>query len=185
MRKGLDGFVLPPRMDYGRVFRVALRTVVEDYDAGRFELIMEADLRSWLFRACVAELERLGHPPPLPIHAEKPLRWGRRRPDLQLGPGPAEAVELKLQTTKGDSIFLKATGGKNSVQTDLQKVRDYARRGTTGHFVLVEVDDGTTKDYYWRKTIPEAWIPKSEWSEGSRLAWAYHSVPAAPELDRR
>ena len=167
-------------MDYRRVFTLALRTVVEEYQAGRFELDTEADLRSWLFSACAVKLEEEGHPPPLPIHAEKTLGWGNSRPDLQLGPGPAEAVELKLQTTKGDSIFLKATGGDHSVQTDLDKVYEYARQGTTGHFVFVEVDDATTKDYYWPEAIPDTWIPKSAWSEGSGLAWVHHVVPAVP-----
>ena|SRR2546422_9343082 len=172
-------------MNYGNVFTSALRTVVEDYEAGRFGLDSEADLRSWLFSACVAELEEKSDAFPLPIHAEKPLGSGKR-PDLQLGSPPVEAIELKLQTTTGNSIKLKKSEGANSIQADLEKVRDYARRGTTGHLVFVEVDDGTMNDYYWPKTIPQGWIKKETWKyDLSRLAWVDHVVAASTRTTRR
>ena len=172
-------------MDYGEILDHALVSVVEDFEKGRIALDSEADLRSWLFSACARRLKDEGAGIPLPLHAEKRLRkkW---IPDLVLGPDPNEGVELKLQTVDGDSIFLKPSGrsdppsgSEHSIHLDIEKVCDYATWGMTGHFIFVEVDDGSDADWYWPMRIDkEGWIPKSAWREGAGLAWVHHVVPA-------
>ena len=132
----------------------------------------EADLQSHLFSKCLELMKKEAFEMPFHIHTEKDVFERRKKIDLVLGDDEV-LVEIKVEPdypgVNKPVVFstIKEAGGRGfgSVEEDLLKVEDYARKGKHAHFVMVD-EDGR----HARK-IPGDWI---QINVGGKICYCLH-----------
>ncbi len=157
-------------MDYEKVLAQALERVLEDYETGRIHLESEGDFRGHLFHRCVEILNERGHPPPVPVHAERSIAGGR--PDIVIGPDSDTVVELKFEPYRSEegSLFIKVSGGSHSIERDIQKLDLYAKIGKTAHLVIIEAQN-RSYPYYFPTRTGALGIPPEKWHKRRGFYW--------------
>ena len=133
--------------NYNAIFIRAVKSVIKEYGAGKIQFLTEADLQSHLFSKCVELMKKEGFAPPFLIHVEKDVFERRRKIDMVLGANDV-LVEMKLEPdyprVNKPVVFstTKEAGGKGygSVEEDLLKIEDYAKKGKHAHFIMIDED---------------------------------------------
>jgi hypothetical protein len=131
-------------MDYDNIFERALQTVLQDYSDGNISFFSERDLQSHLFFECRKLMEKLNLPRPLKLYVEKSVFSKHAKADLVLG--DAVLIELKLEPdypgVSKPVVFTtkKEAAGSGSIESDLEKIEEYAHKGKCAHFVMVDED---------------------------------------------
>jgi hypothetical protein len=133
--------------------------VLDEYKNGRISLLTEADLQSHLFSECIGLMKQRGAQVPFSVHAEKWVFEKRRKVDLVLG-NDEVVVELKLEPdlpeTGQGRVFTTIRGaggvGYGSIEEELQKLENYAKKGKHAHFVMID-----ETDYHSKLIVPDLW----------------------------
>lgn len=141
-------------MGYQKLFSKAVDNLLEDYGKGKIKFFSEEDIRSHLFYECRKLMEEQGFDPPLKLFAEKKLGEGRsaKRVDLALGDDPdVTFIELKFEPEKGGTVFTTKNGpakGSNgsSIEKDLERINEYARKGKHAYFFMIDEWGGHKKE---------------------------------------
>jgi hypothetical protein len=148
-------------MDYNKLFEDALSNILKDYSESKLRFFSERDLQGHLFYECRRLMEEQDASFPLKIFAEKAVFSKHAKVDLVLGDNEV-LVELKLEPdylgVNKPVVFTtkKEAAGSGSVESDLEKVDDYARRGRFAHFVMIDEDGRHVRKIctqYW-KSVP-------------------------------
>lgn len=90
-------------------------------------------------------MEKKGFPEPLKLYAEKTVFGKRSKVDLVLGDNEI-LVELKLEPdypgVSKPVVFStkREAQGAGSVETDLEKIAEYARKGKCAYFLMIDED---------------------------------------------
>ena len=132
-------------MDYDKLFDDALNCVLEKYSENRIRFYSERDLLGHLFYECRRLMEERGFPFPLKLYAEKTVFSKRTKVDLVLGDDEI-LVEMKLEPdypgVSKPVVFStkREAAGSASVESDLEKIEKYARKGRCAHFVMIDED---------------------------------------------
>ena len=132
-------------MDYCKLFEDALNNVLKAYSDSKIRFYSEKDLQGHLFYECRKRMEERGFPLPLKLYAEKSVFSKRSKVDLVLGDNEI-LVELKLEPdypgVSKPVVFStkREAQGAGSVETDLEKIAEYARKGKCAHFVMIDED---------------------------------------------
>lgn len=141
-------------MDYDKLFEDALKSVLKAYSEGKIRFYSEKDLQGHLFFECRRLMEEREFPVPLKLFAEKSVFSKHVKVDLVLGDDEI-LVELKLEPDyPGVSKPVVFTTGAGSVESDLEKIEEYARRGKCTHFVMID-EDGQ----HARRILTGEWKP--------------------------
>jgi len=123
---------------------------LSDYSDNKIRFFSERDLQAHLFCACRKLMEEQNFPYPLKLYAERSVFSRRAKVDLVLG-DDAVLVELKLEpdypgvnkpvvfTTKKEAL------GSGSIEEDLEKIREYSRKGKCAHFIVIDEDGRHTQ----------------------------------------
>jgi len=131
--------------DYQTLFLDAVANVLSDYQTCRIKIFSEADLQSHLFFECRRLMEERNFPYPLRLFAEKDVFNRRSKVDLVLGNNEV-LVELKVEpdypgVNKPVVFSTKAeAAGSGSVEDDLEKIEEYAKKGKHAHFLMIDED---------------------------------------------
>jgi len=131
--------------DYQKLFVDAVTKVLMDYQNGRIMILSEADLQSHLFFECRRLMEERHFPYPLKLFAEKGVFRKHRKVDLLLGDDEV-LIELKMEpdypeVSKPVVFSTKAeAAGSGSVEGDIEKVEEYAKKGKHAHFLIIDED---------------------------------------------
>lgn len=146
--------------DYNAIFIRAVEDAIKEYVKGKIQFMTEADLQSHLFSKCVELMKQEVFTPPFQIHVEKDVFERRRKIDMVLGANDV-LVEIKLEPdypgVNKPVVFstIKEAGGKGygSVEEDLLKIEDYARKGKYAHFIMIDEDGRHTRKISanWKK----------------------------------
>lgn len=142
--------------DYQSLFLDAITNVLRAYSEGKIKILSEADLQSHLFSECCKLMTERSFPYPLKVFAEKGVIDKRKKVDLVLG-NDEVLIELKAEPNyPGVSkpvVFStkRESGGYGSVEEDLEKIKEYAKRGKHAHFLMID-EDGRHQ-----RKIPEEW----------------------------
>jgi hypothetical protein len=147
-------------VDYNEIVLDALQVVLEEYKRGEILFLTESDLQSHLFCKCIGLMKQRGLSFPFQIHAEKDVFEKRSKIDLVLGDNEV-LVELKFEPESkvgGEGrVFttIKGAGGLGygSVEEDLKKIRQYAKKGKHGHFLMID-----ETGYHARNIVLDKWI---------------------------
>lgn len=132
-------------MDYDKLFDDALNHVLKGYSENKIRFYSERDLLGHLFYECRRLLQERGFPYPLRLYTEKSVFTRRSKIDLVLGDNEI-LVELKLEPdypgVSKPVVFStkREAGGPGSVEGDLEKIEEYARKGKCAHFVMIDED---------------------------------------------
>ena len=132
-------------MDYQQLFLNAMGNVLVDYQKGKIRFLCEADLRSHLFFECRRLMEERGFAYPFKLNVEKGVFGKRNKVDLVLGSDEV-LVELKMEPdypgVSKPVVFStkRESGGYGSVEEDLEKIAEYAKRGKHAHFFMIDED---------------------------------------------
>jgi len=134
-------------LDYNQVLVKALEKVIEEYRLERIRLYSERDLQAHLFSECLGLMRKEGFKTPFEIYADKSVFEKRRKIDIVLGDDKV-LVELKLEPDYYDiskpvvfSTIKEAGGlGYGSVEEDLLKIKDYAKKSKYAHFIMLDED---------------------------------------------
>jgi len=132
-------------MDYDKLFSDALNRVLDDYSNNKIRFYSERDLQGHLFHECRRLMEEREFPYPLKLYAEKSVFSKHVKVDLVLGDDEI-LVELKLEPdypgVSKPVVFStkRESGGYGSVEDDLEKIEEYARKGKCAHFVMIDED---------------------------------------------
>ena len=132
-------------MHGGLSIKDALDNVLKAYSENKIRLFSERDLQGHLFFECRRLMEEREFPFPLKVYAEKSVFSKRSKVDLVLGDDEI-LVELKLEPdypgVNKPVVFSteKEAAGSGSVEHDLEKIKEYARKGKRSHFVMIDED---------------------------------------------
>lgn len=134
-------------MDYNQVFVEALKNIMEEYRLEKIRFYSERDLQAHLFSECLGLMRKEGFLIPFEIYADKSVFEKRKKVDIVLGDYEV-LVELKLEPdyygVSKPVVFstIKEAGGLGygSVEEDLLKIRDYAKKNKYAHFVMLDED---------------------------------------------
>jgi hypothetical protein len=141
-------------MDYDKLFEDALDRVLEDYSENKIRFYSERDLLGHLFYECRRLMEERGFPTPFKLYSEKSVFSKHVKVDLVLGDDEI-LVELKLEPEyPGVSKPVVFTTGAGSVENDLEKIQEYARKGKCAHFLMIDEDER-----HVQKIASEKWAP--------------------------
>jgi hypothetical protein len=142
--------------DYQRLFLDAITNVLNAYSEGQIEILSEADLQSHLFSECCKLMKERNFPHPLKLFAEKGVINKRKKVDLVLGDDKI-LIELKVEPdypgVSKPVVFStkRESGGYGSVEEDLEKIKEYAKRGKHAHFFMIDENGHHTRK------IPGEW----------------------------
>jgi len=131
--------------DYQALFTDAMTNVLTAYSEGKIKILSEADLQSYLFAECCKLMQERGFPYPLKLFAEKSVFSKHKKIDLVLGDNEV-LVELKTEPDYPEVskpvVFStrKESGGYGSVEEDLEKIEEYAKKGIHAHFLMIDED---------------------------------------------
>lgn len=134
-------------MNYDQVFVKALENILEEYRQGRIRFYSERDLQAHLFCACLGLMRKEGFTMPFKAYIEKGMFDKRKKIDMILGDNEV-LIELKLEPdyygVSKPVVFstIREAGGRGygSVEEDLQRIKEYARKGKHAHFVMLDED---------------------------------------------
>jgi len=132
-------------LDYQKLFVDAVNNLLANYSQGRIRIFSEADLQAHLFFECRRLMEERDFAYPLRLYAEKSVFSKRKKVDLVLGSDEV-LVEFKMEPdypgVSKPVVFStrKESGGIGSVEEDLEKINDYAKRGKYAHFFMIDED---------------------------------------------
>ena len=132
-------------MDYDKLFVDSLNCVLKDYSENKIRFYSERDLLGHIFYECRRLLQERGFSYPLRLYTEKSVFTKRSKTDLVLGDNEI-LVELKLEPdypgVSKPVVFStkREAGGPGSVEGDLEKIEEYARKGKCAHFVMIDED---------------------------------------------
>lgn len=146
-------------MDYDILFEDALSSVLKDYSDNKIQLFSERDLQAHLFYECRSLMEERDFPRPLKLYVEKSVFSKHAKVDLVLGDDEV-LVELKLEPeypgVSKPVVFStkKEAAGSGSIESDLEKIEEYSRKGKSAHFLMID-EDGR----HARKLASEHWKP--------------------------
>lgn len=163
-------------MDYNRLFTDALQNVLDEYKNGKISLLSEADLQSHLFSKCIELMKQRGAQVPFSVHAEKGIFEKRKKVDLVLGNNEV-AVELKLEPDIPEAgqgrVFatIKEAGGVGygSIEEELEKLENYAKKGKHAHFVMID-----ETGYHSKKIVPDLWQKITTKDKEAQMLHVYH-----------
>jgi len=136
--------------DYQKLFLDAVANVLSDYQKGRIRILSEADIQSHLFFECRRLMEERNFPYPLRLFAEKDVFNRRSKVDLVLGNNEV-LVELKAEPdypgVNKPVVFSTKTeaAGSGSIEGDLEKIEEYAKKGKHAHFLIIDEDGRHTR----------------------------------------
>lgn len=131
--------------DYQRLFIDAVTNVLAAYAEGKIEILSEADLQSHLFAECCKLVQERNFPYPLKLFAEKGVFSKHKKVDLVLGDDEV-LIELKMEPdypgVSKPVVFStkRESGGYGSVEEDLEKIEEYAKKGKHAHFLMIDED---------------------------------------------
>ena len=131
--------------DYQALFIDAMTNVLAAYSEGKIKILSEADLQSHLFAECCKLMQERNFPYPLKLFAEKSVFRKHKKIDLVLGDGEV-IIELKTEPdypgVSKPVVFStkRESGGYGSVEEDLEKIEEYARKGKHAHFLMTDED---------------------------------------------
>jgi len=137
-------------VDYQKLFLDAVANVLTDYQKGKMQIHSEADLQSHLFFECRKLMEQRNFPYPFKLFAEKDVFDRRKKVDLVLGDNEI-LVELKAEPdypgVNKPVVFSTKTeaAGSGSVEADLEKIVEYAKKGKHAHFLMIDEDGRHTR----------------------------------------
>jgi hypothetical protein len=146
-------------MDYDRLFEDSLSNVLKDYSDNKIQFFSERDLQAHLFYDCRRLMEERDFPRPLKLYVEKSVFSKHAKVDLILGDDEV-LVELKLEPdypgVSKPVVFSTKTeaAGSGSIESDLDKIEEYSRKGKSAHFLMID-EDGR----HVRKLANEHWKP--------------------------
>jgi len=146
-------------MDYDKLFEDALSNVLKDYSDNKIQFFSERDLQAHLFYECRKLMEERDFPRPLKLCVEKSVFSKHAKVDLVLGDDEV-LVELKLEPdypgVSKPVVFStkKEAAGSGSIESDLEKIEEYSRKGKSVHFLMID-EDGR----HVRKLASEHWKP--------------------------
>jgi hypothetical protein len=146
-------------MDHNKLFEDALSNVLKDYSDNKIQFFSERDLQANLFYECRKLMEERDFPRPLKLYAEKSVFSKHGKVDLVLGDDEV-LVELKLEPdypgVSKPVVFStkREAAGSGSIESDLDKIEEYSRRGKSAHFLMID-EDGR----HVRKLANEHWKP--------------------------
>ena len=143
--------------DYQTLFIDVMTNVLAAYSKGKIKILSEADLQSHLFGECCKLIQERNFPLPLKLFAEKSVFSKHRKIDLVLGDDEV-LIELKTETdypgVSKPVVFStkRESGGYGSVEEDLEKIEEYARKGKHAHFLMIDENSRHTKKIHgdWR-----------------------------------
>lgn len=144
---------------YSSLFIDALKKVLIEYRGARIEICSESDLQAHLFSECLNLMRQRGFSTPFKVYAEKSVFYKRRKIDLVLGDNEV-LIELKFEPRSSfggqGRVFttIKQAGGigYGSVEEDLEKIGEYARRGAHAHFVMID-----ETGWHAEALLPDRW----------------------------
>ena len=148
-------------VDYDKLFEDALWKVLKQYSDNKIRFYSENDLLGHLFYECRRLMEERRFPFPLKLYAERTVFDKHAKVDLVLGDDEI-LVELKLEPdypgVNKPVVFStkKEASGSGSIESDLEKIETYARKGKSAHFVMIDEDGRHVRKIcteYW-KSIP-------------------------------
>lgn len=163
-------------MDHDKLFEDALSNVLKDYSDNKIQFISERDLQAHLFYECRRLMEERDFPQPVKLYVEKSVLSKHAKVDLVLGDDEV-LVELKLEPdypgVNKPVVFStkKEAAGSGSIESDLEKIEEYSRKGKSAHFLMID-EDGR----HMRKLASEHWIPIYVKLNGSRKLVHYLHV---------
>jgi hypothetical protein len=144
-------------MDNDKLFEDALSNVLKDYSDNKIQFFSERDLQAHLFYECRKLMEERDFPRPLKLYAEKSVFSKYVKVDLVLGDDEV-LVELKLEPdypgVSKSVVFSTKKDGSGSMESDLEKIEEYSRKGKSAHFLMID-EDGR----HVRKLASEHWKP--------------------------
>lgn len=159
--------------DYQKLFLDAIANVLAAYSEGKIKILSEADLKSHLFSECCKLMVERNFSYPLKLHAEKGVINKRQKVDLVLGDDEI-LIELKVEPdypgVSKPVVFStrRESGGYGSVEEDLEKIKEYARRGKHAYFFMIDEDGRHTRK------IPGEW--KTIQTKGKRSYYFYKYI---------
>jgi len=136
--------------NYQKLFLDAMTKVLTDYQNGKIKILSEADLQSHIFFECRRLMEEQTFPYPLELFAEKGVFHRHKKVDLVLGENEV-LVELKVEpdypgVSKPVVFSTKAeAAGSGSVESDLEKIEEYAKKRKHAHFLMIDEDGRHTR----------------------------------------
>jgi len=142
--------------DFQKLFLDAMTIVLGDYVSVKIRILSEADLQSHLFYEGRRLMDERSFPTPIKLYAEKGVFSKHSKVDLVLGDDEV-IVELKVEpdypgVSKPVVFSTKTeTAGSGSVEGDLEKIEEYAKRGKHAHFLMIDEDGRHAKK------IPGEW----------------------------
>lgn len=119
--------------------------VLSDYSQNKIRFYSETDLLANLFYQCRNLMEAQNFTKPLKLYAERAVFRKHTKVDLVLG-NDEVLVELKLepdyQGVSKPVVFStkQEAAGSGSVESDLEKIKSYASKGKSTHFVMIDED---------------------------------------------
>jgi hypothetical protein len=144
-------------MDYDRLFEDALSSVLKDYSDNKIQFFSERDLQAHLFYECRRLMEERDFPRPLKLYVEKSVFSKHAKVDLVLG-NDEVLVELKLEPdypgVSKPVVFSTKKDGSGSIESDLEKIEEYSRKGKSAHFLMID-EEGR----HVRKLANAQWKP--------------------------
>ena len=165
-------------MNYDRILEEALRLLVDELENGAIAFDNEADLRAHIFHLCKNLMQQSNPKFPLPIHAEiKIIKGHAKKVDLSFGPNAETVVELKFEPWKSEegNVFILEKNSKNSIETDLKKLKKYAELGKSAHFVMFETERPDDDFYHPEETVI-AGIPEDDWEIRRGFCWVHFKI---------
>jgi hypothetical protein len=160
-------------MNYDRVFLDALHSVLIEYGNTQIDLLSESDLKAHLFSECINLMRKRGFPSPFKVYAEKGVFDKRKKIDLVLGDNEV-LVELKFEPESSlggqgrvfDTVKQAGGMGYGSVEEDLQKIDNYAKKGKHAHFVMID-----ETGWHAEAIVPKKW---KHINVGSKKSYLLH-----------
>lgn len=144
-------------MNYEDLFDTAFSNTIRDYSNHEILFYSERDLQAHLFYECRRIMEKECFPKPLKLYAEKAVFSRHSKVDLVLGDNEV-LVELKLEPVypgvPSPVIFTWKKGNPTSIEGDLEKVAEYAKRGAVAHFIVIDESGRHAKSMRDRPWIP-------------------------------
>ena len=132
-------------MDHDKLLEDALSNVLKDYSDDRIQFSSERDLQAHLFYECRKLMEERDFPRPLKLYVEKSVFSKHAKVDLVLG-NDEVLVELKLEPdypgVSKPVVFStkREAAGSGSIESDLDKIEEYSRKGKSAHFLMIDED---------------------------------------------
>src|SRR2546428_9104563 len=106
---------------------------------------------------------------------------GTRRADLVIGRDAEAIVELKLEPfiTDAGRVDLK------EIRHDIRKLDAYAKQGSTGHFIMIELEglETTTGPWYFPRQTVKFGIPEKERRKTKHFTWVHYKAPPKKQHD--